>query len=152
MHRGRKPMTSLAELDRARIASGVYLDKQEFADAILIPMRRRRRHEEGPREGMTPGTMLRPDGSDPAWEDPAPAWAAHLVLRMARLFFDDMSWANLRVLTQRLVSSEEKAAAAQTVLMSFFPKSSVTGDGDRPLGYVEGTRVWDALENVAWTA
>ena len=50
-----------------RRASNVYLDKQEFIDAMIVPLRRRRRPEEGPRWPPTEQDV-RPDGSNKAWE------------------------------------------------------------------------------------
>lgn len=121
---GRKPLTSLVELDKHRVAMGVYLSKAEFIDAVLRPFRW-------------------PTGT-------APVWAAHLTLRLARLFYDSEPHANLLVLTQRLLSSEERALAAQTVLLHHLPLFPETGAADFTLMDKLGCVIWDALELVAW--
>jgi hypothetical protein len=86
----------------------------------------------------------------------APAWAATLVDRLTRVFFDHRSHKNLYALAVRLLSREALALAAHVVLNTVLPELAdglgYETDLDSRLEYARRRdRAWDALEQLAWS-
>lgn len=89
------------------VAGSLYPERQAYVDATLIPMRRKR-------DVFCEG--YRREGSGSYDFDPAPAWAAVLVDRLARRLLGRVPDTLLRDLTAHLLGSERRALAALVVI------------------------------------
>lgn len=142
VHASRKRSALLdAYSDAGLAAQGIFLTKQAMVERLLAPHR---------------GHAL----GDPKLAGLAPVWAATLVDRMTRVFFDDMSHRDLVALTTRLLSREALALAAHVVLNTVLPEVAEAYVTTWPPGMraeervdwgVRRRRAWDALERLAWS-
>lgn len=131
---------------------GVFVTRQAYVDHFLIPMR----------VPLPPGQLRRVGTLDEAqWVpfDPAPAWAATLVDRLARAFLQEVAHRGLALLTRQLLSSEALALSAHVVLNSILPELDQRYDASAGFASVEErvdygirrTRAYEALERLAWS-
>lgn len=89
------------------VAGSLYDDRQRYVDALLVPMRRKR-------DVFVEG--YRREGSGSYDFDPAPAWAAVLVDRLARRLLGRIGDELLRDLTLYLLAEERRALVAHVVI------------------------------------